>query len=339
MSEAVETRRMQRVRYDFVVEAEQPIAHHAETVGNEAILMRRKIRQADGSFAQVPIVTADTMRHGMREAGAYMFLDAVGMVDSPALSEAALRLLFNGGMVSGRGDASSVKFDDYRRLCDMVPALEVLGGCAQNRIIPGYLNVDDATLICRESERFIPDHVRAWAQDHGGVLGGAREHVEEVQRVRMDPSLSPGKRQLLAGSEQAKALDRVTRSEAASESEDALAQIETKSTMMPRRFERLVQGALFYWGCEAIVYTPLALDTFRLACMGFLARATVGGKRGTGHGRLRAIKAWDIDLARPRDILTAAEPTSLGLRVGELFRSHVQSRRDEVLDFLRVVDA
>ena len=72
------TRRMQRHRYEFVLEAAQPIAHLAENIGNEGVLMRRKVRTADGSFASVPMVTADTMRHGMREAAAYMFLDAAG---------------------------------------------------------------------------------------------------------------------------------------------------------------------------------------------------------------------------------------------------------------------
>ncbi len=69
------TQKMDRVRYEFVLEAALPIAHHEGTFGNEAVIMRRKIRQKDG-WAKVPIVTGDTMRHGMREAAAYVLLDA-----------------------------------------------------------------------------------------------------------------------------------------------------------------------------------------------------------------------------------------------------------------------
>lgn len=333
-------RRMKRHRYDFVLEAAQPIAHLAETIGNEGVLMRRKVRTADGSFATVPMVTADTMRHGMREAAAYMFLDAAGLLEQNRLSENAIRLLFAGGMVRGKGsDSSTVRLDEYRKLCELVPTLEIFGGCAQNRVIPGYLEVDDATIICDETERFIPTHVMDWVREQRTTIGTAREHVEEVQRVRMDPMLRPSVVQLLDTGDQVKQLERANRNEAASESHNAIERTQTKSAMMPRRFERIVQGALFHWGCEATVYTELALDTFRLAAIGFLSRAKVGGKRGTGHGQLRAIMSWDIALARPRDTLTHAEPSALAPRVGELFRAHIAARKTEIASFLGTVDA
>jgi hypothetical protein len=53
---------METKRYEFVLEASQPIAHHSETLGNQSILMREDIRQPGGGFAKVPIVTGDTMR-------------------------------------------------------------------------------------------------------------------------------------------------------------------------------------------------------------------------------------------------------------------------------------
>jgi len=334
------TRRMQRHRYEFVLEAAQPIAHLAENIGNEGVLMRRKVRTADGSFASVPMVTADTMRHGMREAAAYMFLDAAGLLEQNKLSENAIRLLFAGGMVRGKGsDSSSVRLDEYRKLCELVPALELFGGCAQNRVIPGYLEVDDATVICDETERFVPERVMAWVREQRSAIGTAREHVEEVQRVRMDPMLRPSVVQMLDTGDQVRLLDKANKSEAAAETHNAIERAATKSAMMPRRFERIVQGALFYWGCEATVYTELALDTFRLAAMAFLARAKVGGKRGTGHGQLRAIMSWDIALARPRDTITHADLATLAPRVGEVFRAHVAARKAEIASFLGTVDA
>lgn len=59
---------MQVNHFEFVLEARTPIAHHSETLGNEQIAMRRKVRQRGGAWADVPIITGDTMRHGMREA-------------------------------------------------------------------------------------------------------------------------------------------------------------------------------------------------------------------------------------------------------------------------------
>ena len=87
---------MQRT-YDFVLKAAQPIAHSAGTEGNHSYLMTRGQVQPNGEILDVPCITADTMRHGLREAMAMAFLDAAGMIDDPALSKAALRLLFNGG--------------------------------------------------------------------------------------------------------------------------------------------------------------------------------------------------------------------------------------------------
>ena len=268
MSDKTSKTSMQRHRYDFVLEAAQPIAHHAESIGNEAVIMRRKVRRADGRFSLVPIVTADTMRHGMREAAAYMFLDAAGLLERNTLNEAALRLLFAGGMIKGRGsDGAVVRLDEYRKLCELVPALELFGGCAQNRMIPGMLEVDDATVICDETARFVPEHVMAYVRETGAHIATAREHVEEVQRVRMDPMLRPSLRELTSGEDQVKMLGKLADSEAASESDDAVARGKTKSAMMPRRYERIAQGSLFYWGCQATVYSALALDTFRLAAV------------------------------------------------------------------------
>lgn len=333
-------RTMQRYRYDFVLEATQPIAHHSESIGNEAVLMRRKVRGADGRFANVPVVTADTMRHGMREAAAYMFLDAAGLLASSSLTESALRLLFAGGMVKGRGsDGAVVRLDEYRRLCELVPALELFGGCAANRIIPGMLEVDDATVICDETSRFVPEHVMAYVRETGAHLATAREHVEEVQRVRRDPMLRPDMRELTSGVDQARMLERMTANESASLDDDAREQGKTKSGMMPWRFERIVQGATFYWGCQATVYSELALDTFRLAAVSFLSRAKVGGKRGTGNGELRPVKAWDIQLARPADALLPIAPAALAPRVGDLFRAHVAERKAQIATFLSQVDA
>lgn len=65
---------MEQRRYSFILEAQTPIAHHAETFGNVALAARRKVRQSDGSFAMLPMVSADSMRHGLRESAALAFL-------------------------------------------------------------------------------------------------------------------------------------------------------------------------------------------------------------------------------------------------------------------------
>lgn len=329
--------KMQQKRYECVLEAALPIAHHECTIGNEAIIMRRKVRH-NGGWAAVPIVTGDTMRHGMREAAAYVFLDAAGLLDEPKISEAALRLLFAGGMVTGKGDAGSVKLDQYRELCELVPSMALFGGCAENRVIPGRLIVEDATLICDEAARFVPDWASKMAVEFAGELDTCRAHVEETQRVRMDPTLQPQKRQLLLESGQVAVNRRLAASEQASAAGDAVGKQDEKSTMMPRRFERVAQGSLFAWGCEATVYNDLELDTFLVAMCAFLGNARVGGKRGTGHGLLRVVAGRDVEIVTTAK-LSPVDVTALAGKVGTLFRSHVAERKERIAAFLAGVNA
>jgi hypothetical protein len=330
---------MDHRRYEVILCAEEPIAHHSESFGNSAIFMRRKVRQPDGTFVSVPTLTADTMRHGMREAAAYALLDAAGLLDAPGLTEAALRLLFAGGMITGKGDASTVKLDDYRRMIDLIPSVSLFGGCAGNRCIPGRLQVGDAMLLCLEQMHLLPGWVGDYLAAQEAQADTQRAFVEEVQRVRMDPALQPSKRLLLTEGERGKAEARLIASEAASAKGDAVEAEAAKSTMMPRRFETVVQGSLFFWRVSAVCHSALELDTFHLALGAFLGNARVGGKKGTGHGLLRALTAQKIEIRRPLENCTAIDPGALAPEAGELFRDHVKARAADVRSFLEQVDA
>ena len=330
---------MKQQRIEFVLEAQQPIAHHEESFGNSAVAMRRKIRLPDGEFARVPIITADTMRHGMREASSYALLDAAGLLGSPSLTEPALRLLFSGGMITGSA-GGSVKLGDYRDLVDLVPTLALFGGAAQNRVIPGRLMVDDAILICDETQHRVPSWV---FEDVDSSLDSHRSHIEEVQRVRMDASLDPGKRQMLTAGEVERIEGRLAKSENASALGDAKAKDEAKSAMLPRRFETIVSGSLFFWSVTATTYSALEEDTFMVSVASFLHHAVVGGKKGTGHGLVKAIAARGVALSAPSERMEVIDTGTEGAlstgRVGELFRAHVRERGDRIASFLDKVAA
>jgi len=326
---------MEQRRFSFLLEAAQPIAHHEEVFGNHAVVMRRKVRQPDGGWASVPVITGDTMRHGMREAAAYAFLDAAGLLDAGQLSESALRLLFAGGQVMGSA-GGAVKLGDYRDMVDLVPTLALFGGCAQNRVIPGRLWVDDAVLVCSEQAHALPE----WAVQAAGQLDTYRSHIEQAQRVRMDPTLDPGKRKMLSAGAQESAEQRLLRSENASEMNDARGKGSEKSTMLPRSFERVAQGSLFYWSVTATCYSDLDVDTFLVACASFLHDARVGGKRGTGHGHLRVVEGRNVHVLRPAERMETLTPDALStMRVGEMFRAHVKERADRIAAFLGEVAA
>jgi hypothetical protein len=330
---------MQALKYEFILEAEQPVCHSQENIGNESVFMRRKVRQRDGSWAMVPYLTGDTFRHGLRDAGAYVFLDAAGLLseddEATGLGEAALRLLFTGGMTTGRGDAARISMDAYRELSELCPQLAMLGGCTDNRIVPGRIECDEGTLVCHEQRRYLPEWVTEW--ENLGAIDTCRAHIENVTRVRMDPTLDPGKRKLLSSGEHVEVTTRLANAERAHHADDALARDDSKSSMMPRTFERLAQGSLFWWGITAYTYSELDRDTFRVMVAAFLSRAKVGGKKGTGHGLLRPVAARDISVARPAEKANAL--TLDGQTFGNLFRAHVADRKERILSWLEHVNS
>ena len=327
----------EQVRFDFVLECATPLAHSSESIGNTSLCMREKRRLPDGSFAHVPIITGDCLRHHLREAAAYATLDAAGMLDAPSLGEAALRLLFAGGMITG-SESGGVKLDDFRRMVALCPHLGLLGGCAQNRAIPGKVQVDAADLICQETAHRLPEWVTEYLRENGVALQSCRGHIEEVQRVRMDPTLDPGKRKLLTDGG-VSVEQRLLSSEHGKEVGDAVLAQDSKSSMLPRRHETVIAGSLFYWSVCATLHSELELDTFRTMVGAFLRDARVGGKRATGHGRIRPVVAKQITVQRPREAPENLDAGALAPRIGSLFYSHVSERKAEVEAFLRSVDA
>lgn len=332
-----EERTYEKLIYEFILVADSPIAHHSESFGNNAIAMRVKTRMPDGSFVNIPILTGDTIRHGLREASAYAMLDAAGMIDDPGLGESALRLLFNGGMIDG-GQDNAVKLDQYRELVELCPQIALLGGCAQNRSVPGRTTVDAAELICEETAHRMPGWVIEYLREQKSALAPARQHIEEVQRVRMDASLDPGKTKLLSDGGVG-VRNRLLASEHGKEVGDAVLAQNAKSSMMPRRFETLVTGSIFYWRLEAEVFTALERDTFNTMVGMWLASARVGGKKATGHGRIRVVTARAVNWRRPREMVTGFEVEVLAPKVGSLFQTHLAARKDRVRKLLQEIQA
>lgn len=314
------------LRAEILLVAEQPIAHHAQTFGNEAVIMRRRIRSTDG-MVDVPIITGDAMRHGLRSAASDALLITAGLT-SDCLSEEALRFLYNGGVIGGAG--SGLSMEDYGRLRQDLPHLPLFGGCVGNRQIPGQLRVSDALLCCTETAGMVP----AWVAEILGrqQLEGSRSHIELATRVRFDATLEPARRRLLTPSARASAEGRLLASARASEEEDAVGAEQSKSTMMPRSFETVVAGSLFFWSVEARLYSELERDTFFVAVRSFLEHAYVGGKQGTGHGLLRPISARGVALM---PMASERAPQVDGLltpdaAIGELYRRHVSTRTAEI---------
>lgn len=333
---------MKTLCYEFILEAATATAHHSETFGNTSIFMTKKMRRRGGGFCNIPIVTADTLRHVMRETSSLTLLDLVGLGEN-ALSESAMRLLFNGGMVTGRGDASSVSLDAYRKMVDLVPTLGLFGGCADNRVIPGRLIVGDAILASQDTAHLFPDWVHDFLRAEGEALDPMRGHLTVSTRVRGDSTLDPGMRNLLTAEARAQVEQRLLASENAHHADDAVERAASKSTQLPYSYETLCIGSLFFWRVQATCYSELDEDTFHVALGTALARMEmlgVAGKRGAGnHGCLRVRKAWNVEVLRPSRNIVEFDSKALGMRKGTLFQKHVTERAPAIRDYLRGVNA
>ena len=112
-----------------------------------------------------------------------------------------------------------------------------------------------------------------------------------------------------------------------------------KSTMMPRSFEALAQGSLFSWGVTCHCLNDLDRDTLHVMLGAFLYRPVVGGKKGTGHGKLRCVAAKNVAVLRPAERPETLDPAALAPRSGELFRAHVSERKEAIKAWLSAVDA
>ncbi len=325
---------MEQVTYDFVLEAVSPVAHHSETLGNSSIMMTRRQRLPDGEFVNLPIISGDTMRHGLREAGMMTYIETANVKN---LTTSALRLLFAGGQISGSA-GGSVSISGYREMVDLCPPLALLGGCVNNRMVPGRMIVDEAILVCEETSSIMPPWVCEWIDASGGALSPRRAHVEEVMRVRMDPTLSPEKRALLSSSEAKSVESRLEASEEANAKDDAIEIDRSKGSQMPRTFERVVAGSLFYWQVRANCHSELDFDTFHVMLSRFLGDVWVGGKRGTGHGNLKPVTARKIKVQSNVQVENV-DPNKIAKRIGSVFHEHVKNHAEKIQSFLSEVHA
>lgn len=324
---------MDVTRYEMIVRAKQPIAHAQETIGNQSVLMRKRVRLPGGVYVQVPHVTGDTGRNKIRTAAALGTLHEAELLSDPQLSEGALRLLFAGGMMTGKGDAAVINIDRYRELVALFPPLALFGGCTDNRPVPGQVHVDDLNLICTEMRHLTPPWVLEWMERNGEKLDSCRASVEEVQRVRMDPVLKPEMHKLLNDTARANVQARQLTAEAAHETADSKLKAESKSAMLPRTHERIVQGSLFWFGIEARTYTDIEFDAFSFAVACLLNNFRVGGKQGTGHGLLEFVAGARIAFAPGAGKLENVG-SELAPKTGELYRAHVRARKDELKAWL-----
>lgn len=147
-----------RVSLDITLTS--PLHHGAGNAGNTALLRTEEIITGDGSPASVPYVSANSVRHMLRESLAWHTLHTLA-VEGGSLTKAAVDLLFTGGAITSTG--AQVDLGMARRVEETYPALGLLGYSAQSDIVAGTLRVGSLMLVCAENAWRLPP----------GIDGGA----------------------------------------------------------------------------------------------------------------------------------------------------------------------
>jgi hypothetical protein len=258
-------------------------------------------------------------------------MDAAGILNDPQLERGALKLFFNGGMLTRKGDASVINIDRWRELVTLYPFLGILGGCIDNRTQQGQLNVDALKLICEENMHSLNPWTRQWLQDNKEGVCESSLLLEKVQRVHMDPETAPENLKLLSDGAKAVVNQRLLEQSKAHDAGDSIAAAKVKSDLMPHTFERLIRGSLFQLSFLLRSYSDLEKDAFEYGYACLLNNFRFGGKQASEHGELEFIAGARMHFRPSTGDLDVGERVG----VGELFRSHMTAHRDQFIDWIR----
>lgn len=240
---------------DLTVTLTSPLHHGAGTSGNTSLLRTHDVALPDGRHTKVPFLSANSIRHGLRDALAWHTARTLDIADG-TLTKAVVDLMWSGGAVTTTG--SQVDLDMARRIDDTYPALGLLGYAAQSDIIAGTLRVADLELVCRENTWRMPAQL---ASTPHATQGAAAFRTEEF-----------GTRHDTASSPMARYID---------------ATVEATGTQMIYDVQALTAGSVLY---GRLSLTPAATEGHRLALGAALALwapdgvVHLGAKNSVGYG-------------------------------------------------------
>ncbi|HCZ47722.1 MAG TPA: hypothetical protein DCZ11_01815 [Gammaproteobacteria bacterium] len=298
-----------------VVTALAPISHlGSQRGGTVTTLNRQKYVQPDGTVEEVPIITGNSLRGQLRDAGMRAMLEAAGLkVDLPEF-----QLLFSGGMLT-RADAGSginVRVGDYRRLRELVPLLSVLGGAVSGQIMGGKLEVGQFIPICRETAHLLPPQ----AVEGGAVLPSVYDYLQVIEFTRRDDVKGEAYRELMA-----------PQTVALLEEGDTARKRDVNEQAVQMRYgtEAFAAGTRFWHELHLRLATDLEREALWSALAAYAERSTLGGKSAIGLGRVR----YDYRQVTLQAAI-AGDAQAVSFAVGSRYLAHLREHRDEIAEIL-----
>jgi len=314
--------------FEGVVTALSSVSHIGDTFGINAKLRREKIVQSNGAVEEVPIISGNSMRGILRDRGMLHMLRALGYGvneesgEVAGLSLAAFYFLFSGGALERTG-SRGLDIDEARRWREVIPLVALFGGAMGNQIMPGKLKIGKMIPLCKETieilpERFCDNLVSIW--DLCQEEAYTRRDDEKNENLRQ--LIAPDVRRLLEVSAKDKR-DKVG-------TDDDQTKKTGQKQQMRYFIETLAAGTQFYWELALDDVTPLEFEAFAVTLAEFGRSPYIGGKSGTGHGKIAvAFDKW-IEI-NPRLTPTGKE---IDTPLGNRYMDHIQKSGASIRDLL-----
>ena len=163
------------MRISYTATLESSFNHGAGVSGNTARLRTQEVVLPDGSLAHVPFLSANSVRHGLRNALAWHLAKTLDLADR-SLTKGEVTLLWSGGGITKTGAQANLEL--ARQANNLIPMLGLLGYAAGSDIISGTLRASDAILVCEENQSRLPIPATTKAAHYRGEEFGTRHDLD-----------------------------------------------------------------------------------------------------------------------------------------------------------------
>ena len=392
----------QSYRFEGIVTALSSISHIGDSFGINSLLRREKIIQPDGSVEFVPIISGNSLRGILRDAGMGYMLDRIG---DPSLTLPQFYFLFSGGSLTKvAGKAIDIEWE--RKIKSLIPLVAIFGGAAGNHIAPGRLDMGKLIPICTETAHLIPasatvekSAVQEYALKIDDVsaevlafaLFGSRdkeslivdftiakqvvtiklqsgqqivchssdiaeslvespyaecvevtavtiiprmqsvwESLQEESYVRKDDAKDERMIHRLAESEIKLLAAEAEKKQAVQNTDEDIDKDVGKHQQMRYHVQTYAAGTRLY--CEICLndVTDLEFQAFLSCLVQFSKNPCIGGKRGTGHGKVKV--AFDKWMTIDPHIKAGQE---IDMPLGTLYHKHLEDHKDEIVSIIK----
>lgn len=248
------------VVYDGTISTLSPLAHNSDESLGVDTKFRRIQTIHDSKAIKVPVYSGNAFRGILRRLAAKQFCDLLDL-GKESISDRLYYTFFTGGALQKGSSQDYIEVGKKREMREKIPFLSLFGTALQNQIIAGKLEIGLGIPCAKETEHMTgtPSELTIW------------EFLDEVFYVRKD--------------------DREDKQDE-KKKDDAAQQ-------MKYTIEVLIPGVVMQHRIVANYCSPVELACLGHAMQAMTASGILGGKSGTGHGRVKYDYAPEFENPKP----------------------------------------